>query len=236
MSGLNNKIIVLTGATGGIGNATAKLLANEKATLFLTAKNEDRLAKLQKKLQKQSFIEAYAADLAKEVEVIELAQYIHKKYKRIDVLIHTAAVFHIHPLQEYTAGQFAQTMDVNVKSIFLLVKYLLDLLKKSQDAHLIIVASISAHHGWIFGGPYCASKSALVTMAQSLREELTKYGIRVSVISPGQVDTKMSLYSSDNVKRKSMLRPDDVGDLILYTVKLTKRAYFPEVILRPVGL
>src|SRR3989344_3413278 len=139
MSSLNNKIIVLTGATGGIGNATAKLLVNEKATLFLTAKNQVRLAKLQKKLQKQTIIEAYTADLAKEVEVIKLAKYIQKKFKRIDVLIHTAAVFHIHPLHEFTASQFAQTMDVNVKSIFLLVKYLLGLLKKSQSAHLIIV-------------------------------------------------------------------------------------------------
>ena len=236
MSSLNNKIIVLTGATGGIGSSSAELLAKEKAILFLTAINRDKLAKLQKKLQKQTVTEAYTADLAKEAEVKKLAQYIQKKFKRIDVLIHTAAVFHIHPLHEFTASQFAQTMDVNVKSIFLLVKYLLGLLKKSQSAHLIIVASISAHHGWLYGGAYCASKSALVTMAQSLREELTKYGIRVSVVSPGQVDTKMSLYSPDNIKRKSMLHPQDVGELILYAAKLTKRAYFSEVIIRPVGL
>ncbi|OGG27353.1 hypothetical protein A2960_00100 [Candidatus Gottesmanbacteria bacterium RIFCSPLOWO2_01_FULL_39_12b] len=232
MDSLKRKVVLITGAAGGIGSHIVSLFAQEEAILLLVSRDRKKLEDLQKKFEGKAKISYFPVNLKEETQIVHLVKTIKHKYAKLDVLINNAAVIYVRSINKFSTYEFEETMAVNFRAVFLLTKHLFPLLKKSKSGHIINIASISAHHGWIGGGLYCASKFALLGFSESLREELKRYHIRVSVISPGRVNTKMSLLPKMHPDKVKILQPLDVAELVLYTAKLPENVYFPEAIIK----
>lgn len=236
MESLKGKIVLITGATGGIGSNLISVFAQEGAKLLLVSQNNNRLKKIKSKFKTITEVNDYKVDLRDEKQILDLVKRVENHYGYLDILINNAASFFVHKIAEFPTEEFDNITTVNLRAVFLLTKNLIPLLKRKKGAHIINIASISAHHGWNGGGPYCASKFALMGLSEVLREELKPNNIRVSVVSPGQVDTNMSILPKRHPDRKKMLRGEDIADLVMYIAKLPDYAYMSEAIMRSVRI
>ncbi len=233
METLKEKNVILTGATGGIGSSIARLLALEGAHLHLLGRDQEKLEALEAELRGLTKVETYVVDLRMEEEVQAFIHHVRELDIGIDLLINNSALFAVAPIEDFSMDAFDEILIVNLRAVFQLCRGLISELRKKPGAHIINISSISAHHGWSGGGAYCASKFALNGLSQSLSEELRPDGIRVSIVSPGQVDTQMSELEADDPARELLLSPDDIAEVVLCTAKLSPNAYIPEIIIRP---
>lgn len=223
------KIILITGASGGIGSGILKKLI-KKYYLIIIVRNQKKIKQVQFSVTQAKI---YECDFNNPHNIKNVCQKIKLDFPQIDVLINNAAVFKTGDIKRLTAEDSKETFAVNVTAPFLLVKYLYSLLKKSAAPHVINIGSISSRHGWKYGSLYCASKSALTVLSESLREEFKKDKIRISVISPGQTDTSMSLLSKKDPLRKKLLKPDDIANTVSFIINQPENVFMPEIILRP---
>lgn len=223
------KIIVITGAAGGIGRQLVKTLSINNF-LILVVRDKSKTTDFRVKSKN---LKIYNCDLSKSEEIEKLCNKIKSEFVKIDVLINNAAVFKTGRIENLNADSAVLTFKVNVIAPFLLIKNLHPCLKKSKSAHIINVGSTSGYNAWKEGSLYCSSKFALRGLTDSLIEELKSENIRVSLISPGQIDTDMSLLDKNTPLRKKMLTPNDISRLIKFIIDQPLNIYFPEIKIKP---
>ena len=217
---LAGRVILVTGATSGIGRAVATDLARRGATVLLHGRNEQALQTLYEELSKIG-PEPAAAQLdlerAQGPEYQHLTDEIDKRYGRLDGLLHNAAILGERaPIEYYNIGVWQRVMHVNVNAAFILTRCLLPLLKASADASILFTTSGVGHRGRAYWGAYAVSKFAVEGLTQVLADELEKTAVRVNCINPGATRTRMRAQAYPAEDPRKHPAPEQITGPYLY--------------------
>jgi 3-oxoacyl-[acyl-carrier protein] reductase len=226
---------LVTGATHGIGRATAFALGRAGHRVGVCSRTAPAVATLLEELRAAG-IEAAgrAGDVSRAEDVTAIVEHVGAELGEIDVLVNNAGILVARPVAELTLEEWDITMATNLRSLFLMTRAVLPPMRAKGRGDIVNVASLAARNGFVGGTAYTASKHAVLGFGRSLMLELRKENIRVVTICPGSVDTGMlrdqPMLHSDSQR---ILRPEDVADSILHTLRLPRRALVSEVDLRP---
>lgn len=239
---MDKRTALITGATSGIGEATARLLAVNNFNLILCGRRKERLLNLQRELAGQTEVEILSFDVrdrrAAEMSLSSLAA----KWKAIDVLINNAGNAHgMDPIQSGNVDDWDAMMDINVKGLLYVSRAVLPGMEARKRGHVINIGSIAGKEVYPRGAVYCASKSAVDVITQGMRMDLNDAGIKVTVISPGMVDTEFSLvrFKGDTAKASTVyqgmqpLKGEDIAELIRYILLLPDHVVLTDVTVLP---
>ncbi len=233
MSALQNKVALVTGAGRGIGKAIAVALAAAGCRIVLTARTATDLDAVQSEIQ-ESGGQALSvpADLTRDVDIDRLAGASQRAYGAIDVLINNAGWGKKSTIVRAAVQDWDQTLRVNLRAPMLLARLLLPAMIERKSGAVINISSISGKSGEAGSSAYAASKSGMIGFTQSLYEEVRDYGIKVSVILPGFVDTAM-IPPVKHLDRSKMIRPEDVAAAVLFVLNSSPAACPVEMTIRP---
>ena len=190
---IEGKVVIITGASSGLGEAAARHLSALGATVVLGARRVDRIEALAKELTDQGGRAlAMATDVTRYLEVQRLADIAIQNYGRIDVLINNAGLMPQSPLERRKIDDWNRTIDVNIKGVLYGIAAVLPYMQKQKSGHIINVSSVAGHKVRTGGAVYAATKHAVRVISEGLRQEVKPYDIRTTVISPGAVDTELT--------------------------------------------
>jgi NADP-dependent 3-hydroxy acid dehydrogenase YdfG len=216
---LTGKVALITGASAGIGQACARLLAQEGARLVLTARRRERLEELKQELEKLGTKAiSVIGDAREESTAKKAVEAGTQSFGRIDILINNTGVGNYKNLVDTSAEEYDDMMDTNVRTTFLFTRHTVPVMLKQKEGTILMISSMAGIYG--FGGEavYCATKFAQVGFAQALDKELRAQGIKVGVICPGGVKTEFALgrgRTEEGVSQSKMLEPEDVAGAVL---------------------
>lgn len=204
MSNIKNKVVVITGASSGIGEATARLLAEKGAHVVLGARRTERLADLCKELVAAGGSAQYqAVDVTDRANVQAFVDYAVKEFGRVDVIVNNAGVMPLSRLDALKVSEWDQMIDVNIRGVLHGIAAGLPLMQKQQSGQFINIASIGAYAVSPTAAVYCATKYAVRAISEGLRQEAGA-DIRVTVISPGVTESELADSISDEGGRAEM--------------------------------
>jgi len=239
---IKGKVVVITGASSGLGEATAQLLSKEGAILVLAARRAERIEKLAYTIRENGG-EALAVptDVSNAGQVQNLVDTAVKEFGKIDVILNNAGVMPLSALEDLKIHEWEQMIDVNIKGVLYGIAAALPHMKERKSGHFINVSSVAGHK--IFGGSavYSATKSAVRVISEALRQEVTPYNIRTTIISPGAVKTELLEHISDiNIQDankdfvgKIGLSPDAFARLIAFAISQPEDMDINEILFRP---
>lgn len=218
MGKFTNKIVLITGATRGLGAALAHRFAREGATLILMARRVDGLERIDQELEQYGVETTLVPlDLNKVDRLEGLPQALGDKYGRLDVLIGNAAILgHLSPVTHFSPKTFQQTMDVNVTANWHLMAGLECLLRNAKQPRSIFVTSGKAQTATPFWGPYAASKAALEVLVKTYAAEMEKTPLKINLVDPGIMTTDMFKKAMPGADLTEMPSPEDMTDVFLY--------------------
>ena len=189
---IQGKVIVITGASSGLGEATARRLSAEGATVVLGARRSDRLESLTREFDaKGAKSLAVAIDVTDRTQVQKLVDSAVQTFGRIDVLINNAGVMPLSPLENLKVDEWDHMIDVNIKGVLYGIAAALPHMKRQKAGHIINVSSVAGHKVGPTFAVYSATKHAVRTLSEGLRMEVKPYNIRTTIISPGAVATEL---------------------------------------------
>lgn len=241
-SNIQNKVIVITGASSGLGLATARHLAAQGGIVVLGARREDRIQSLAEEL-KNAGGEALAVqtDVADKTQVMALVDAAVKRYGRVDVMLNNAGVMPLSPLERLKLDDWEQMVDVNIKGVLYGIAAALPHMIKQKSGHIINVSSIAGHKVWPGSAVYSATKHAVRVISEGLRQEVKTHGLRTTIISPGSVDTDLPLSITEadiaaNVREYQEnlgVSPDSFARAVAYAVSQPDDLDINEILFRP---
>lgn len=195
---IKGKVVVITGASSGLGEATAKLLSSEGATVVLAARRADRIGALAEKLTSEGGQAlAMTTDVTDRQQVKALVDRAVETYGRIDVMLNNAGLMPLAPLEDLKTNEWDRMIDVNFKGVLNGIAAALPYMKERKSGHFINVSSVYGHKLGPAATVYCATKFAVRALSEGLRQEVKPYNIRTTVISPGAVATELLEHISD---------------------------------------
>lgn len=236
------KTIFITGATSGIGKATAILLAQQKNRLIICGRNQNVLDELKTELSKETEVFTLSFDVRNSDEVFSAINSLPENWKNIDVLINNAGNAHgLDPISDGNVEDWNAMMDGNVKGVLYVSQPIIKLMKEKRNGQIINISSVAARQTYANGVVYCASKKAVDTISEGMRIELTEFGIRVTNIQPGAVETDFSKvrFKGDEAKAATVyagyepLVADDIADAIAYCINVPERVSVAEMTIYP---
>jgi len=190
---VDGKVIIITGASSGLGEAAARHLSSLGAIVVLGARRVERIQSLAKELTDHGGRAlAVATDVTQFLEVQRLADSAMQNYGRIDVLINNAGLMPQSPLERRKIDDWNRTIDVNIKGVLYGIAAVLPYMQKQKSGHIINVSSVAGHKVRVGGAVYAATKHAVRVISEGLRQEVKPYDIRTTVISPGAVDSELT--------------------------------------------
>ncbi len=229
---VQGKTAVVTGASRGIGKVIAQALGSEGANVVINARNKDDLQKTATEIESfGSKAHMVIGDLREEKIVKQIVQESKDTFGGIDILINNTGLGLFHPVSDMPTGDWDHMFDLNVKSLFLMTRESLPLLRKAKESVIVNVVSLAGKNAFKGGGGYSATKHAVLAFSRCLMLEERDKGVRVLAICPGSVDTSFS--DHDEEKKKKILAPKDVADSVMLMIKLPQRAMVSEIDIRP---
>jgi NADP-dependent 3-hydroxy acid dehydrogenase YdfG len=193
MSNIKDKVVVITGASSGIGEAAAKELASKGAKLVLAARREDRLKKLQEEIQKDGAQAIYkVTDVTSHEQMEELGEIALKEFGKIDVLVNNAGVMPHSFLYKRKVDDWNKMIDVNIKGVLYGISAVLPAMREQKSGHIINVSSVAGHVVGAGSTVYAGTKHAVRAISEGLRKEEARNNIRSTIISPGAVTTELT--------------------------------------------
>jgi len=236
------KTIFITGATSGIGKATAILLAKQKNRIILCGRNKTVLEELKSELSKETEVFTLSFDVRNSDEVFEAINSLPENWKNIDVLINNAGNAHgLDSIADGNPDDWNAMMDGNVKGLLYVSQPIIKLMKEKKNGQIINISSVAARQTYANGVIYCASKKAVDVISEGMRLELTEFGIRVTNIQPGAVETDFSKvrFKGDSERAATVyagyepLLPEDIADTIAYCINAPERVSIAEIAIYP---
>jgi 3-hydroxy acid dehydrogenase / malonic semialdehyde reductase len=245
MISLKNQIILITGASSGIGTACATILAGAGAKLILAARRLERLQQLADALVKEFGIEIHLLQLdVRDRNAVESAiATLPSAWSEIDILINNAGLSRgLDKLHEGSFQDWEDMIDTNVKGLLYLSRYVVPGMVSRDRGHVVNLGSIAGHQTYPGGNVYCATKAAVRAISEGLKQDLLGTRVRVTSVDPGMVETEFSevRFHGDTERAKKVyqgvkpLTADDVADVIFFCVTRSPHVNINEVVLMPV--
>lgn len=239
MSELNNKIVAITGASSGIGEATARLLAAKGARVLLGARRTDRLATVVAEIRAAGGEAHFTAlDVTHLSEMERFIAEAQQHFGGLDVLINNAGVMPLSPLSARKVDEWDRMIDVNIRGVLYGIAAAHPLMEQQQHGHIINISSIGGLSVSPTAAVYCATKFAVRALSDGLRQETDK--LRVTVISPGVVTSELADSISDDSAREAMkafrrvaLEPDAIARAVVYAIEQPADVDVSEIVVRP---
>jgi NADP-dependent 3-hydroxy acid dehydrogenase YdfG len=236
------KIALITGATSGIGKATAEIFAANGISLILCGRRKERLNALSQKLRQQTRVHTLSFDVRDRKAVLEAIGSLPESFANIDILVNNAGNAHgMDPIDEGNLDDWDAMLDINVKGLLYVSKAVLQKMTERKKGHIINIGSTAGKEVYPNGNVYCASKHAVDAINQGMRMDLNAYGIRVGAINPGLVETEFSnvrfkgdAQRADKVyKGYDPLRPEDIADIIYFMVTRPYHVNIADLVVMP---
>ncbi|AFZ20223.1 SDR family oxidoreductase [Allocoleopsis franciscana] len=236
MTSQNQRRALITGASSGIGKATALAFAQAGIDVALVSRSQDKLEAIATKAREAGVeAKAYPLDLAKIEQVKSEISAIATDFAPIDILVNNAGMGYTNPLLETPLSDWQRVIDLNLTSVFQCIQGVLPAMRQQQRGTIINVASIAGQQPFPDWGAYSVSKAGLIALSKTLAAEERPHGIRVVTFSPGAVNTP--IWDTDTVQidlnRSAMLTPEIVAQSILHAVMMPEQAVIDSVTLMP---
>jgi len=238
---IKGKVIVITGASSGIGEATAIMLAAKGAKVVLGARRKDRLKGLVSRIKAAGGEASYlVTDIKKRSDLVELVNLACETYGRLDVMVNNAGIARLSRVDDLQVTDWEEMIDVNIKGTLYGIAAALSVFKKQASGHIINIISTSGIKISPLQGIYAGTKNAVRTIAEALRQESGgKY--RVTGISPGFVNTELTDYIKDEATRSAIkqkaaqiaIPPDAIADAVVYAINQPDNVDVGEIVIRP---
>ena len=236
------KTIFITGATSGIGKATAEIFAKQEHRLIICGRRKEVLDNLQ--IQLSNFTEIYSLvfDVRNQQEVQNAINSLPENWKNIDVLVNNAGNAHgLEPISDANISDWDAMMDGNVKGLLYVSQPIIKIMKSKNSGHIVNISSVAARQTYANGTVYCASKKAVDIISEGMRLELTEFGIKVTNVQPGAVETDFSKvrFKGDEERAATVyagyepLIAEDIADAISYCVNAPDRVSIAEICIYP---
>ncbi len=236
------KTIFITGATSGIGKATAEVFAKQGHRLIICGRRKEVLDNLQ--IQLSNFTDVYSLvfDVRNQQEVQNAINSLPEDWKNIDVLVNNAGNAHgLEPISDANISDWDAMMDGNVKGLLYVSQPIIKLMKANNSGHIVNISSVAARQTYANGTVYCASKKAVDVISEGMRLELTEFGIKVTNVQPGAVETDFSKvrFKGDEERAATVyagyepLIAEDIADAISYCVNAPDRVSIAELCIYP---
>ncbi|HUY81041.1 MAG TPA: SDR family NAD(P)-dependent oxidoreductase [Acidobacteriaceae bacterium] len=234
MDKISGQVAVVTGAARGIGAAVSKRLAAMGATVVLTARDESRLQKVAAGIEASGGRAEYAAfNLLDEAAIARFADGIRQRHGRCDLLVNNAGVGHMgKPLWEMVPADWDAVMGANLRGVYLMIRAFAPIMIEAKRGHIVNISSLAGHNPLKNGAAYSASKWGLNGLTYSVAEEMRDYGVRVSVVAPGSVNTDFGGGGSGRDPSRK-IQPDDVANVVAMLVTQAPQSFVSEVLMRP---
>ena len=242
--GIANKVVVITGASSGLGEASARRLAAQGATVVLGARRSDRIVNLARELTGagQKAI-AVTTDVTDRAQVKALVDKAVEEFGRIDVMLNNAGLMPLAPLERLKIDEWDRMIDVNLKGVLYGIAAALPHMKEQRSGHIINVSSVYGHVVDPGATVYCATKFAVRALSEGLRKEVKPYNIRTTIISPGAVSTELTDHISEADVREGVkdfvskiaVGPDTFARAVAFAINEPEDVDINEILFRPVN-
>lgn len=236
------KTVLITGATSGIGKATAELLAKQGNRIIICGRRREVLETVKSELSQYTEIFSLLFDVRNLEEVEAAINSLPENWKEIDVLINNAGNAHgLDPLSAGKTDDWDSMIDGNMKGLLYVSKMIIPIMKTKNLGHIVNISSVAARQTYANGVVYCATKKAVDVISEGMRLELTEFGIKVTNIQPGAVETDFSLvrFKGDSEKASTVyagydaLKAEDIADAIAYCVNAPKYVTVSDMTIYP---
>ncbi|MFI1771228.1 SDR family NAD(P)-dependent oxidoreductase [Thalassobellus citreus] len=235
------KTALITGATSGIGHATAFEFAKNGINLILCGRRLQRLDTIQKALEKLTNVHILNFDVSNKQETLDAIASLPENFKHIDILINNAGNAHgLDPINEGNIDDWDAMMDINVKGLLYVSKAIIPQMTERQSGHIINIGSSAGKEVYAKGNVYCASKHAVLAITEGMRIDLNPFGIKVGAISPGLVETEFSQVRfkgdkiADNVyKGFKALQAKDIAEIIYFAISRPPHVNIADLLVFP---
>jgi NADP-dependent 3-hydroxy acid dehydrogenase YdfG len=239
VSGISGKVILISGASSGIGEATARELATRRASVVLGARRTERLEKLVTEINTTGGTAHFRAlDVTKAEDFDAFARFAHEEFGKIDVLVNNAGIMPLSPLDALKVTEWNQMIDVNIRGVLHGIAATLPIMKQQGFGHIVNVSSIGGHLVYPTAAVYCATKHAVIAISEGLRQENTQ--IRVTIITPGVVESDLASTITHAGAQQAMsefrriaIGPDAIGRAVAFAVEQPSDVDVSEIIVRP---
>lgn len=237
-----NKTAFITGATSGIGKATAQLFAKNNINLVLCGRRNERLQELQQQLRKQVQVHTLCFDVRDKEAVSNAINSLPQAFSNINILVNNAGNAHgLDFIQEGSIDDWDAMLDINVKGLLYVSKVIIPKMIKQGGGHIINIGSTAGKEVYPKGNVYCASKHAVDAINQGMRLDLNKHGIKVGAVNPGLVETEFSnvRFKGDNTRADNVykgyepLKPEDIADIIYFAVTRPPHVNIADLVVMP---
>lgn len=246
MKNIKDKIVFVTGASSGIGEACAKIFASYGAKLLLCARRKDRIDKLAAELHKSYGTEShtFTLDVRNGAAVAKAIQALPTVWQNINILINNAGLAAgAEKVPEADLNDWEAMIDTNIKGLLYVTRAVVKNMLASNQGHIINIGSVAGHEVYPGGSVYCATKHAVLALTKALKMDLLGTAIRVSTVDPGMVETEFSLvrFKGDKVRAKQVyhgmqpLTAADIADAVFYCASRPAHVNILEIVMMPVA-
>lgn len=246
MENLEGKIVLITGASSGIGESCAKKFAELKTNLILTARRKEKIDRLSEELSYKNKIKILTAklDVRNFDEVKSFYESLPDEWKNIDILLNNAGLARgFDKFYEGKIEDWEEMIDTNVKGLLYVSRVVVPKMVERKTGHIINIGSTAGHEPYPMGNVYVATKFAVKALSQSFRIDVLEKGIKVTSIDPGMVETEFSKvrFRGDETRAKKVyeglkpLTPDDVADAVIFAATRPKHVNINQIILTPLA-
>ncbi len=240
---IKDKVAIITGASGGIGRATALALSKAGAKVAIGARRTDKLEELENEIkQNGGEVISQKLDVTKKSECDSFADAVLQKWGSIDILVNNAGLMPLSFVKNLKVDEWDQMIDVNIRGVLYCTAAVISHMREKKSGHIVNISSVAGRIVFPAGSVYCATKHAVAAFSEGLRQELSvRSNIRVTCIEPGVVATELTNTITDeslqgfveNAKKMKALQAEDIANAILYAVESPNHVNVNEILIRP---